>query len=179
MATRRKTTKGKAAHRAPARKGGRNRGDRTPARTGGARRARGTESARQVRARPQRAPTAGERRERDLPGLRLADSPAVEEGTGRSAAADREAAELARRIEAAVGSAGDTLRTGPATASDQLRVHREQMEEAARRQEEARDLPGAATLGLELAVGALRLVGSMATAPLRLGLALLRRGAQA
>lgn len=108
------------------------------------------------------------------PALRLADPPAVEAGTGRSEAADRDAAELARRIEASVGRAEEALRAGPAHAPDRLRVHREETEEAARRHEEARDLPGAASLGLELAVGALRLVGSMATAPLRLGLAFLR-----
>jgi hypothetical protein len=109
-------------------------------------------------------------------GLWLADPPLIEEGTGRSQAADREAAELARRIEATVAGAAQGLKTGPASAADQLRAHREEMEEASRRREEERDLPGAATLGLELAVGALRLVRAVATAPVRLGLAFLRRG---
>ncbi len=161
-------------------------------------------AAREVRARARRAeessgtptkPTATAPRAAG-PGLRPAEPAVVEQGTGRSSRegqaaegavrsewADREAAELARRIEAAVGSAGETLRTGPEHAADQLGAHREQMEEAARRgeeaarrEEEARELPGAAALGLELAIGALRLVRSLAFAPLRLGLAFLRRG---
>jgi hypothetical protein len=110
------------------------------------------------------------------PALRLADPPQIEEGTGRSEAADRAAAELARRIEATVGGAEETLRAGPASAADQLRVHREEMEQAARRHEDERDLPGAATIGLELALGTLRLVRAVAAAPVRIGLALLRRG---
>jgi hypothetical protein len=121
------------------------------------------------------------------PALRLAEPPVVEQGTGRSAAegreasdraewGDLEAARLARRIEAAVGAAGETLRTGPEHAADWLGAHREQTEEAARREEQARELPGAAAIALELAIGALRLVRSLAFAPLRLGLAFLRRG---
>jgi hypothetical protein len=124
------------------------------------------------------------------PALRLAEPTVVEDGTGRAQAAepesaaagrkaaarDREAAELARRIEAAVGSASESLRSGPASAAAQLRAHRAQTEEAARRRQKARHLPGVAELGLELAIGALRLLTSMAIAPLRLGLVLLRRG---
>jgi hypothetical protein len=113
------------------------------------------------------------------PALRLAEPTVPEERAGppSSSEGDREAAELARRIEATIGSASERLRSGPASAAEQLREHREQMEDAARRHEQARQLPGPAALGLELAVGALRLVRSMATAPLRIGLALLRRGA--
>jgi hypothetical protein len=124
------------------------------------------------------------------PALRLAEPSLVAEGMGRTqavgraaaaaggkaAARDREAAELARRIEAAVGSASANLRGGPASAADQLRAHREQTEEAARKRHKARRLPGVAELGLELAIGALRLFTSMAMAPLRFALAVLRRG---
>lgn len=117
------------------------------------------------------------------PALRLAEPPAGEEEVGRPGASDREAAELARRIEAEVGTASEALRTGPASAPERLREHRAQVEDEARRRDEAarwheeeRELPGAATIGFELALGALRLVRSMATAPLRIGLAFLRRG---
>lgn len=180
MATRRKTTKGKAGHgrtarrKAPAGKASQARRQRA-----GTRRARGAAAAREVRAHEDRVDLAAtESAPRELPPLRLAEPSLAEEATGGAEARDRdrEAAELARHIEETVGSAQGTLRPGPADAAAQLRRHREEMEEAARAREVARELPGAASLGLELAVGALRLVRTMATAPLRIGLALLRRG---
>lgn len=170
MATRRKRANTKAGHRPPARrKGTRAKGARAHGRTRGSRQSRAAQSSREVRGRARAAAALGP------PTVRLVERAGLEEGTGRSDAADREAAELARRIEASVGSASETLRTGPENAPDVLREHREHMEAAARRREPERELPGAASIGLELAVGALRLVGSMAAAPLRIGLAFLRR----
>jgi hypothetical protein len=202
MATQRKSTKGKAGGRQGARGSGTGRPGRARSGAGsaGTRKARHGEAAREVaRTKARNGRTGAEKQpaaaaEGTGPTLRLAEPPVVEEGTGRPGsrgerigsgagegasgeAADRQAAELARKIEETVGAAGETLRMGPASASDRLRVHREEMEEAARRQEGARDLPGVWTLGLELAAGALRLVGAMATAPIRLGLAFLRRSA--
>jgi hypothetical protein len=179
MATRRKTTKGKAGHgrtarrKAPARKG-----SQVRRRSAGTRRqAPDTAAAREVRAREGRVDLAeAEGEPRELPPLRLAEPSVAEEAAGGSEARDREAADLARHIEDAVSGAQGALRTGPAEAAAQLRKHREEMEEAARDREASRELPGAASIGLELAIGALRLVRTMATAPLRIGLAFLRRG---
>lgn len=157
----------------------------------GARQARSTAAAREVRAREAAArdEQAGSR-----PALRLAHPPEFPEAeeaawrtpgerpadeAARAEDADRAAAELARRIEAAAAGAGEALRGGPASAADQLSRHREQMEEAARQREDSRELPGPVSIGLELAVGALRLARAVVSAPFRIGLALLRRGAPA
>lgn len=162
---------------------------RTRRRTAGSRQAPGAAAARELRAQQEGERAAGKAAARvatgeavagtapgEAPALRLAEPPAGEEGAGGNPARGRDAAELARRIEATVGAAADTLRTGPESAAEQLGAHRDQVEEAAREREAARDLPGVAQLGLELAVGALRLTRALATAPFRIGLAFLRRG---
>jgi hypothetical protein len=184
MATRRKSTKARPTKARGGRRGvGRRKRGRAAARTrrsAGARQAPAAAAARELRAQQQgerqggKAPAGAPPGE--TPALRLADPAAVDESAGSGDAVDREAAELARRIEATVGAAEGTLRTGPDSAAEQLRAHREQMEEAARRREAARELPGVARLGLELAVGTLRLARAVATAPFRIGLAFLRRG---
>ena len=129
----------------------------------------------------ERQAAAAEARER--PSLRLAEPPRVEPMPGgdtavQAAALDVgtavEAAEMARRIEAAAGSAMDDLRRRTEAASRELSLRREEREAEARPRDEERILPGAASMGLELAVGALRLVGAMVTAPVRIGLAFLR-----
>ena len=109
--------------------------------------------------------------ERERPSLRIAEPPS--EGTETVAdAAARDPAELARGVERAADDALEQLRRRTEAASRELGMRRQQMEAEGR--EEERNLPGAASMGLELAVGALRLVGAMVTAPVRIGLAFLR-----
>ncbi len=102
----------------------------------------------------------------------LGAEPAIETDEAR-AAQDREAAEMARGIEAAAASAAEDLQLRADAASEELGRRREAMEAEAGRREDERDVPGMATIGLELAVGALRLARAVATAPIRIGLAFL------
>lgn len=100
-------------------------------------------------------------------------------GTGEShhTAEDRDAAELARRIEEAAGSAVDDLRLRADEAARELGLRRERDErdaDAQRMEDQRGVLPGIWALGVELAVGAFRIARAVATAPLRIGLALLR-----
>lgn len=62
----------------------------------------------------------------------------------------------------------DTLERDAARERDRLRDETPWADERG-------DLPGAASMGIELAIGALRLARALATAPIRIGLAFLRR----
>jgi hypothetical protein len=82
---------------------------------------------------------------------------------------DREAADMARKIGEAAAAAADALRRRAAAA--QVELGRRRAEAASR--EEARDLPGARAIALELAKGAARLLRTLLLAPLRVALAVL------
>lgn len=197
MATRRRSGKGRPARGAS---GGRRRGRAQGGRrshSSGARQARAAESARRVRVQAHGeaeggAATSPTGTTAAVPHLSAearenAREPAGPGAAHRAHGSDRrieaaelarriEAAELARRIEAEVGKAELTFRSGPGAAPERLRAHRAEVEEDARRREGPADTPGLLDLGLELAVGALRLVRAVAMAPLRLAVAVVRRG---
>ncbi len=165
----------------------------------GARKARAPQAARTASARAEAAAARAA-----APVLRVAEPPpedhdaewGVEESEGEVAAptsgvtswklepgpdttaADLEAAEIARRIEEAAGTAEDDLRRRADAAARELGLRRESEErdDDYRRMEDARSgLPGLGAMGVEIAVGAFRIARAVATAPLRIGLAFLRR----
>ena len=109
------------------------------------------------------------------PALRVAEPP-TEETSWADAEIRRDMAEVAHAVEQAAGEAEDELRSRVHAASVGLGRRREHAEAEGRRVEaEAEsELGGASAIAVELAIGALRLVRTIATAPLRIGLAFLR-----
>ena len=84
------------------------------------------------------------------------------------------AAGLARAAEHAAEKAEEELRSRVAAASEELGRRRKKAESDARRLGDGGEWPGLSAFIVELAIGALRLVRTVATAPLRIGLAFLR-----
>jgi hypothetical protein len=85
-------------------------------------------------------------------------------------------AEVAHAVEQAAGEAEEDLRSRVHAASIELGRRREDAQAEGRRveREAESELGGASAIAVELAIGALRLVRTIATAPLRIALAFLR-----
>ncbi|HEX9400498.1 MAG TPA: hypothetical protein VF912_10340 [Anaeromyxobacter sp.] len=98
----------------------------------------------------------------------------AEQASGVESADRAEAAALARAAAVAAEAAEEQLRSRVAAASRELGRRREDAQAEGRRMEDARELPGMSAFAMELAIGALRLVRTILTAPLRIGLAFLR-----
>ena len=180
MATRRQGASGKAGKRADSkvRTGG---AKARAERSAGARRARQAAAALELRREPlaildlaaETAPGP------ERPQLRLADPPRVEplgtaerSGAARDELADREAAEIARKIEESAGAAEADLHDLRRRAQEEVARQREERE--ARRERGDGERAGYGAIVLALLRGALRLLRALATAPLRIGLAVLR-----
>ena len=84
-------------------------------------------------------------------------------------------ARVAHAVEEAAGAAEAELRSRTEAASAELARRREDAEADARRLEGgASELGDVSSVAVELAIGAMRLVRTIATAPLRIALAFLR-----
>jgi hypothetical protein len=181
MATKRQTKKASGRKRKEARRSTGAR-QRRPARRrarAGARQARREEAARAIHsagprlvpAHPAGTSSAPERDER------WSEGPSGVPSFARAAAGDEGGpdggATAATGREPIGRETGDGATAGGAAraAGDELARWREEAEAARRRADQ--DLPGFGAIGMEIAVGALRLARTLLTAPLRIGLAFL------
>ena len=179
MATRRRRAKRAAGGKRAAaqRTASRSAGTKQPASRGG-RKASGAPRAGTREARAAQAARNVESTTRESPVLRVAEPAREDQQEARRADERTEeragAAGLARAAEHAAEKAEEELRSRVAAASEELGRRREEAESDARRLGDGGEWPGLSAFIVELAIGALRLVRTVATAPLRIGLAFLR-----
>src|SRR6266542_2760350 len=179
MATRRRRAKRAAGGKRAAaqRTASRSAGTKQPASRGG-RKASGAPRAGTREARAAQAARNVESTTRESPVLRVAEPAREDQQEARRADERTEeragAAGLARAAEHAAEKAEEELRSRVAAASEELGRRREEAESDARRLGDGGEWPGLSAFIVELAIGALRLVRTVTTAPLRIGLAFLR-----